>query len=329
MVALNESVWWDYQIMWDDACNTNVSSTFTVECSRAQLAQLSGGDTLAQQMGLSQLVDACVNGSGGVGYNGGVNTVLASEVAMRHSKGVFHMPMVTVNEFEVRGNIDCEEMTEAGCQVLDAICAGFAEGTLPPQCLWTEPPTPAPTCYVSEEDCAGQCYGRMVVDACGACLTVSDPLFDACVGCDGVAYSGATPDCEQHCQGTYEVNACGYCLDPNNYHSREMFDEYGTDCKGICEGEHYEDQCGECLAPSDPAWDACLEEDGGGEKGGGDGQTRNESTAVIVIAVVSLILLAVAAYFIYRMYTKQRRVDSRMAELASQYQPMDEEQAVQ
>jgi len=83
-------------------------------------------------------------------------------------------------------------------------------------------------------------------DRCGKCLLESDPLFDSCVGCDGVVNSGKTN------------NPCGYCIFTNE----SDFSTYGQDCNGTCNGDAIYDRCGQCLLESDPSFDSCVGCDG-------------------------------------------------------------------
>ena len=52
-----------------------------------------------------------------------------------------------------------------------------------------------------EDECMGICEGNLIEDACGICLLVSDPTFNECMGCDGVAFSNKTVDCNGECGG--------------------------------------------------------------------------------------------------------------------------------
>ena len=86
----------------------------------------------------------------------------------------------------------------------------------------------------------------MRTDECAQCIAESDPTWNDCVGCDGVAYSGM------------EFNPCGRCINS----SRSDFVQFGTDCSGQCDGDHEMDECAQCLSSSDPQRNGCLGCDG-------------------------------------------------------------------
>ncbi|ETO33163.1 hypothetical protein RFI_03944, partial [Reticulomyxa filosa] len=236
----NESIWWDYENLWNKNCwqMGNQVSTFTASCSYQQMNQLNST--------LSSWVQQCVTQSGGSSYQGGVNTILESETRLRETLGIYALPSIIVNSILVHGNIDCEEIDPQGCTVLSAICAGFVEGSDPQQCHYTPAPTVNYNCTSSNKDCRGICYGTWRKDKCGQCLPSDDESFDDCVGCDGVAFSGK------------KINPCGFCLQNNS----SNFATYGRDCNDTCNGQHAIDSCGQCLSQSDPSWDSCVGCDG-------------------------------------------------------------------
>jgi len=96
------------------------------------------------------------------------------------------------------------------------------------------------------QDCTGTCNGNKINDLCGQCLLESDPLFDSCVGCDGIANSGK------------KTNPCGFCISS----TLANFSTYGQDCTGVCNGNKVYDLCGQCLLQSDPSFDSCVGCDG-------------------------------------------------------------------
>ena len=183
----------------------NSTANFTVDCAMEQM------DTLKPDGSLSSFVTQCVADSGGSGYEDGVNSILARESRLKTNSSIYAVPMVRINEFTIHGNIDCAPpVTTASCEVLAAICAGFLEDTEPDVCDLTPAPTMV-NCTESDRDCADECFGSHLYDACDECLLVSSHDWNACIGCNGQI--NTTFDCEGTCGGHYAVNDCGYCKD--------------------------------------------------------------------------------------------------------------------
>jgi len=249
--GLGEAPWWDYSILWNTYCFNGVAnaSTFTANCSFTQMAKVDSA--------LPHYVRQCINASGGYDQYDGINTLLEAESALRADSSIYALPMVVVNQFLIHGDISCSVVTTQQCQVLDAICAGFINGTQPSVCYATPSPTPV-TCADDLKDCAGVCYGTYLNDSCGQCLPVSSSLWNDCVGCDGQPYSNKTTDCKGVCGGIYMINTCGYCI-PSVWAN---FSTYGTDCNGTCDGSKMIDRCGQCLLQSDSSFDSCVGCDG-------------------------------------------------------------------
>jgi len=245
---IDDVVWWDYAVLWDENCGvySNTSENFNVACAYAQM------DALVKDKSLSAYVKQCVTNSGGYGLDDGKNSILERETKLKYNSSIYAIPMVRVNEFLIHGNIDCvPPVTKDSCAVLAAICAGFIEGTQPDVCLVTPSPTEA-VCTDDERDCAGECFGNHLTDACDACLLVSSHEWNACIGCNGQI--NGTFDCEGTCGGHYAVNECGFCKDTR----RPGWDEYGEDCNGGCDLTLSEDRCGQCLSGSDEDRDSCV-----------------------------------------------------------------------
>ncbi|ETO09948.1 hypothetical protein RFI_27431 [Reticulomyxa filosa] len=293
---LNESLWWDYSNLWNKNCwlTENVEQTFTETCSFTQM------DSLDSNM--TAWVRQCIESSGGYNYTGGVNTILEEETSFREESHIYTLPTVLVNAAIVRGNIDCNQITEQTCQVLDAICAGFVEGSAPSQCSQV----PAVNCSDSDKDCAGICNGQSLTDRCGVCLpSQTDSRWDSCVGCDGVPYSGK------------KFNDCGYCLS----NTTEGWQDEGKDCRGICGGDYVVDSCGNCLSSNDENFNSCKYSSGGGDS---NSKASTSLTLVIVLSVVSFLVIVLCGFIVYRLWTKQQAVDQRFTNIMKQYQLMDQ-----
>eukprot|EP00486_Rosalina_sp_Unknown_P004694 CAMPEP_0201571072 /NCGR_PEP_ID=MMETSP0190_2-20130828/13660_1 /ASSEMBLY_ACC=CAM_ASM_000263 /TAXON_ID=37353 /ORGANISM="Rosalina sp." /LENGTH=819 /DNA_ID=CAMNT_0047995337 /DNA_START=127 /DNA_END=2586 /DNA_ORIENTATION=+ len=272
--GFDDVMWWDYAVLWDENCGvySNTSTNFNEACSYAQM------DKLKTDGSLSTSVKQCIADSGGYGYEDGNNTILHAECKLKYTNSIYAVPLVRVNEFLIHGNIDCDPpVTTATCEVLAAICAGFINGTQPDVCKVTPAPTIV-TCTDDQLDCNGTCYGPHHTDACGKCLTYSDPNWNECIGCNGQI--NETFDCEGTCGGHYGVNVCGYCLDKRS----TVYDwqTYGVDCNDGCDINLKEDECGQCLYESDLGWNSCIDCEGvagGGKQENECGFCKNPSDA--------------------------------------------------
>ena len=99
-------------------------------------------------------------------------------------------------------------------------------------------------------DCAGECGGSAVVDACGVCNGDNS----TCAGCDGIPNSGLqfdcsgvcggsdfdSQDCTGECGGSAVVDACGVCNGDNST---------CAGCDGIPNSGLIFDACGVCGGP--------------------------------------------------------------------------------
>lgn len=249
----DDVMWWDYAVLWDENCGvlTNESNNFHENCSYAQMETLKGGGAL------TAYVQNCIVSSGGYGLTDGKNSLLDSETRLKYTNSIYAVPMIRVNEFLIHGNIDCEPpITVATCEVLAAICAGFIDGTQPDVCFVTPAPTMA-VCVEEDKDCNGTCFGRAQTDACDRCLLVSDPQWNACIGCNGLP-DNEEFDCSGACGGHYAINTCGYCKDTN----APDFATFGVDCAGGCSMTLFVDECGNCIEESNAKWNDCVDCDG-------------------------------------------------------------------
>ncbi|ETO31065.1 hypothetical protein RFI_06057 [Reticulomyxa filosa] len=295
---LNESLWWDYSNLWNKNCwlTNNSMITFTESCSYTQMTSLDSN--------MTQWVKNCVSTSGGYTYRGGVNTILQEEVRLRENQYLYNLPTVLVNSAIVYGNIDCDEITEQTCQVLDAICAGFINGTQPPQCFQTTTAAPAPNCSESDRDCQGVCYGHYSVDRCGLCLSSeTDPHWDDCVGCDGVVNSG------------YKTNPCGICVST----SLATWNNTGKDCRGVCQGGYERDACGKCLSPSDPNYNSCN-----AATTTSSSKASTSFTLAILISVLIVVVIVAGIVVIAILYKKQKKTEKDIFTWTKQYQLMED-----
>ena len=223
---LNESSWWDYAIMWDLNCafpSNNSKIRFTQACSYDQM------DLIDPSNGLKNYVKQCVIDSGGYGRND-VNLILQDQVELRDRYGIHSKPTVRVNEFLVGTSIDCNVTSPNHCPVLAAICSGFINGTQPDICYGTHNPSVVPTLAPSLAPTLAPsltptltpsfapslaCDNGKHWDKCGQCITIADPSFDYCVGCDGIPYSDSILDCMGICNGSHKLK-CGICLNSSN-----------------------------------------------------------------------------------------------------------------
>jgi hypothetical protein len=293
---LNQSLWWDYSNLWNKNCymTSNMETTFTESCSYKQM------NTLDSKM--SSWVKNCITSSGGYNYTGGVNSILDDETRIREKNYVYTFPTILVNAATVFGNIDCAQITEQTCQVLDAICAGYLNGTAPPQCSQTTPP-PVVNCTQSEKDCRGVCFGQYLTDRCGQCLSSENSAqWDSCVGCDGVPNSGK------------KVNICGYCLSTSD----SDFSTYGMDCNQNCNGGFVVDSCGNCLSPSSEEYNSCKY-----STGSSDSKASTSLTLVIILSVIGFLLLVLCGAVLYKLWQRQQFNDQRFSTIVKQYQLMD------
>lgn len=98
-----------------------------------------------------------------------------AEVKYRDHEGIFQLPTVRVNQFQIHGRLSCKKpIYQQSCQVFKAICAGFAAGTAPAVC------TKRNTCLTTT-DCYGQCGGDWSTDACGQCRSPDDKQRNSCL----------------------------------------------------------------------------------------------------------------------------------------------------
>jgi hypothetical protein len=227
---------------------------------------------------------------------------LDDETRIREKNYVYTFPTILVNAATVFGNIDCAQITEQTCQVLDAICAGYLNGTAPPQCSQTTPP-PVVNCTQSEKDCRGVCFGQYLTDRCGQCLSSENSAqWDSCVGCDGVPNSGK------------KVNICGYCLSTSD----SDFSTYGMDCNQNCNGGFVVDSCGNCLSPSSEEYNSCKY-----STGSSDSKASTSLTLVIILSVIGFLLLVLCGAVLYKLWQRQQFNDQRFSTIVKQYQLMD------
>ena len=99
----------------------------------------------------------------------------------------------------------------------------------------------------------GTCFGNMMFDGCGKCLSPSSSEWNNCIGCNGLP-DESTYDCEGTCGGDYSSNPCGYCIES----TRNDFNTYGIACDGTCSTTIANDLCGQCLDVSSSDWNNCV-----------------------------------------------------------------------
>jgi hypothetical protein len=190
-------LWFQYVNKFQDQCMP--ASRWSQECS----------EDVMRKMGLNvSAVQHCVTTSGGAEENGGVNSLLASELALKAANGIFFFPTVTINTVVFSGSLSCRSPIQRHtCGLLSALCSGFAPGTVPSTCLVTE-------CELgARPDECGVCNQKNVKDACGVCFVNSSMVgFNlSCAGCDGVSHSAAVKDVCGVCKGPGK-DKCGLCL---------------------------------------------------------------------------------------------------------------------
>jgi len=218
-------LWWQYVTEFA-ACTGK--GHLTEACS-TQTMKLVGAD--------ASLVAQCVADAGGSDYEGGVNTLLAAQLARTDQVGVAILPSIRINDKDYKGSLDCPEPIHLGtCPVLSAICSGFQSHSAPAVCR------------------TNYCWGK--VDACGVC----NGDGSTCAGCDGVPNSGKKFDACSVCGGSGSFDKCGMCLPAN--HSFRDFSCAGcdgvpnsgkvNDACGVCGGDGSTDMCGNCFAANSP-----------------------------------------------------------------------------
>lgn len=105
------------------------------------------------------------------------------------------LPSVFVNEGLAAGSLVCQGQVTSKCSLVDDICNGFETGSAPAACVESDCALGVPL------DPCGVCGGNGGIDLCDACLPVNSSKWNACVGCDGKAYSGKVMDTCGKCGG--------------------------------------------------------------------------------------------------------------------------------
>lgn len=332
--------WFNYVKKFNDNCLGSESqknidnSTFHSDCSKQQMHFLDSSD------GLWKYVMKCYEKSGGLGHDlDKPNTLFEKTLEMVDKHGVFACPTAVVNDFQLHGDWHCPSPVEIGtCNVMGAVCAGFAEGTTPKGCGGS------PGCP------AGEYY-----DHCQLCLPMEDPRWDnLCKDCKNELNGNAVEtDCGEPLgkPGIYKVcespedtkaacekkvkesceysawDACGDCQDPNKpgFVDPKRVKNAKHDCKGTCQGS-FEFICGVCVDPAlTPNRDCGKVIPGGGsdskteKSSGGGGGTL---TAVIV-ALVSLVVIAVVL-IVFFMWKRMNQQDDEFRRLMDQYTMMED-----
>jgi hypothetical protein len=243
-------------------------------------------------LGISPVtVDGCVVASGGAAVDGPQNLKLDKEIELKNKNGVFWIPEVTVNDVRYLGSLTCFGFRRNTCGLLSALCAGFADDSIPQACNMSTP------CDLGKPlDECGSC-GVQIQDDCGTCFAaVVNPeklphWNQKCAGCDGVANSGK------------EKDECGICAGPGR------------------------DKCGTCLPLGDKnrieqtSNRSCADRDGyvtGGDEGGSGGFPV---WAIVFIVVVILFGAAIGVTVVVRQREARMRAD--VDDLLKQYLPMD------
>jgi hypothetical protein len=197
-------LWWDYSAMFIDQC-CNPADLFTAYCDPTTWnAECSYG--LMDQLGIPlAVVQTCEATQ--------MTELFDAEIALRQAQGIFRRPQMLINMSPYDGTLVCNDpLNSMTCGPLEAICSGFATGTAPNVC------TGDISCQwgVFQDECA-VCGGDGVNDACGVCLSPSNPSFgQSCLGCDGVIHSGLVLDPCGTCGGDGSFDACGKCWPANS-----------------------------------------------------------------------------------------------------------------
>jgi len=223
------ALWWDYVAEFAESCTGQ--GHLTEECSTAAMKKVKV-DTEA--------VAACVAGSGGSAFMGGVNTLLEAQIERTGKVGVATLPAIRINEKNYHGSFACPApLSLATCPVLGAICAGFQSGAKAPAACRTD-----------------HCWADAGVDACGVCGGDGS----TCMGCDGVANSGNELDLCGVCGGTGSFDKCGKCLPAGDvFRNQSCMGCDGVansgkklDACGVCGGDGSTDLCGNCFPKGSP-----------------------------------------------------------------------------
>ena len=108
--------WWDYVENFYNNCHTMTKFTDEACINNAM-----------RRAGIQEdFIRNCMKTSGGVEADSS-NAILDKEIRGRSEKGIFILPTVTVNRVPIRGAL-------TSTNIFDAICSGYAPGTMPDIC---------------------------------------------------------------------------------------------------------------------------------------------------------------------------------------------------
>jgi len=203
--------WWEYTSLFVDQCctpNDHITGVCTkenwsVECSESVMDSINIGDIDA--------IRSCVTDR--------KEDLLQEAIDYRHRDGIYFIPSLIINNSPFRGTLSCANpINSFTCGPLEAICAGYATGTAPDTCYGDM------QCELGmKTDCAQNCGGSAVIDACGLCALPSSPLFNvSCAGCDGKPNSGISLDACGVCGGDGSFDACGLCFPANDPNRQDL-----------------------------------------------------------------------------------------------------------
>ncbi len=152
--------WWKYINCFQNTC---VGKTdFSETCSKVCMDQFKIN---------SDLISRCITSSGDYQDKGGVNNLIANELAARKEKGVYLLPTVLINNAAYKGSLKCPApVQESRCGVLSAICQSFPANGAPSACNNSD------GCPMGQtRDACGTCGGDGSFDACNSCLPKNHP----------------------------------------------------------------------------------------------------------------------------------------------------------
>mmetsp|Transcript_4315 Transcript_4315/g.7460 ORF Transcript_4315/g.7460 Transcript_4315/m.7460 type:complete len:573 (-) Transcript_4315:1-1719(-) len=132
--------WWFYVEEFYDRCHT--------------MSKFTNQDCISEAMRRARIseerINQCMTSSGGLDLDT-TNAILETEITARSDKGIFILPTATVNNVPIRGALTTTN-------IFDAICSGYAAGTIPVVCQQCAGCTSLRSCVNNN----GMCYGGSI-----------------------------------------------------------------------------------------------------------------------------------------------------------------------
>ncbi len=164
-------LWFDYSTNYIKQCCEPSGDFITGSCTLDDWGETCSYNVMSDLNIDTDKVKTCVTNSWN---DDGTNTILEKEMTDRYDDSIYFMPSVMVNNSPYRGTLNCPFPVNAySCGILEAICAGYLEGTEPETCKGDEG-CPA---GLHRDECE-ICGGDGKVDECGVCMSQSSPYFN-------------------------------------------------------------------------------------------------------------------------------------------------------